>query len=182
MNLSSLRIRSVRRTLLLAGFLLVMAFVGVLIFGLRYLATPIAVLAEPAVFEVSAGSSFSRVSRELAAEGYLERPLLFRLLARWRGVENSIKAGEYRLEAGLSPDGLLATLVRGDTLQYRVTLVEGWTVRQALDAIWASDRLEREIAEYDPQQLADLLGVTHANPEGLLFPDTYFYTAGTTDV
>jgi UPF0755 protein len=174
--------RPLLRALLLGIGVAALVAGGSLYASLRYLSAPIPALDAPVVFTVSAGSSFSRISRELSAAGYVEHPLLFRLLARWRGVESGIKTGEYQLQVGLTPSQLLDTLVKGDTLQYRVTLVEGWTVAQALNAIWASERLERRLDAYVPEQVAELLGLEQDNPEGMLFPDTYFYTAGTTDV
>lgn len=171
------------RRILLLLILTVGALAGAALFaGVRYLSQPIPALDSPVVFEVKGGSSFSRVSRELDAAGYLRYPRLFRLLARWRGVENAIKTGEYQLQAGMSPREVLDTLVAGNPIQYRVTLVEGWTFEQALSAIWASPRLERRISRYEPESVADLLQLEQSNPEGMLFPDTYFYTAGTTDL
>lgn len=160
------------------------ALLGSLAFAIadKYLTTPIPALAEPVLFEVTPGSSFSRVVQDLAARGYIEHPQLFKLLGRWRGVESAIKAGEYELQAGLSPERLLTTLVQGHTRQYRLTLVEGWTFREALTAIWSAERVERQLAGYDPVAVSLLLGLDQDNPEGMLFPDTYFYTAGTSDI
>ncbi len=107
---------------------------------------------------------------------------MFRLLARWRGVENVIKTGEHEIPAQLSPSQLLTSLVQGNIKQYRVTLVEGWTFRQALEAIWSSEKTVRELQEYDPRIISEKMELAVPDPEGLLFPDTYFYTAGTTDL
>jgi len=148
----------------------------------NYLYTPIPALTAPVVFEIRTGSSLSRVSTELEAAGYLEHPQFFKLLARWRGVASTIKSGEYELQAGLSPEALLTELVLGNTRQYRITLVAGWTFRQALGAIWRSEKIERRLADSDPALIASQLQLEVDNPEGMLFPDTYFYTAGTTDL
>lgn len=152
------------------------------LFALRYLQTPIAALSEPVIFEVTAGSSFSRITANLEAAGYLDHPLLFRIWARWRGVENIIQSGEHQITAHLSPSQLLVSLVQGNIKQYRVTLVEGWTFRQALDAIWSSEKTVRELLDYDPVIISEKLALAVHDPEGMLFPDTYFYTAGTTDL
>lgn len=152
------------------------------LFAIRYLQTPISTLTESVIFEVAPGSSFTRISSNLEAAGYLEYPLLFRLLARWRGVESVIKTGEHEIPALLSPEQLLTSLVQGNIKQYRVTLVEGWTFRQALEAIWSSEKTVRELQEYDPALISKSLDLPVSDPEGMLFPDTYFYTAGTTDL
>ena len=173
--------RSLRAVIIAASILLVIAGI-VLSLSIRVLHSPISSLREPAIFEVSAGSSLSRVVSELTAAGTIEHPQLFKLLARWRGVDDQIKIGEYRLQSGLTPAALLTKMVTGDTIQYRVTLIEGWTFRQALEAIWRSEKVGVELRAATDQEIALLLDIDGDNPEGQIFPDTYFYSAGTTDI
>ncbi len=137
---------------------------------------------EQAIIEITEGSSLSRVTSELQSLGYIQHPNLFKLLARLRGVENVIKTGEYALEADMTAAALLSKIVSGDALQYRITLVEGWTFAQALEAIWESDNIAERLASLSLMQIAERLNPGRDNPEGLLFPDTYFYTKGTTDL
>ena len=54
-------------------------------------------------------------------------PDLFALLARWRGVATTIKAGSYAVNRGITPEQLQAKLARGDMTQGESTLVDGWT-------------------------------------------------------
>lgn len=161
------------------------------LFSIRFLYSPIDTLGEatvsssatePVLIEVAAGSSLTRVSEELNQLGYVQYPLLFKLLARLQGVEEAIKTGEYELQAGLSPAGLLAKLVEGETVQYRVTLLEGWTFKQALDAIWASEKISRELESRSLEEISEIMQLQANHPEGLLFPDTYFYTKDTSDL
>jgi UPF0755 protein len=168
---------------LIAASLLALTIAGIVLFvSMRSLYAPIENLTEPALIDVTVGSSLSRVTRTLDEAGLLQSPLLFNLLARFRGVENSIKAGEYELEPGLSPASLLDKLVQGDSLQYRITLVEGWTFREALEAIWRSEKVLVSLREASLADIAELMDLDTDNPEGLLYPDTYFYTAGTSDL
>ncbi|MBV55741.1 MAG: hypothetical protein CMQ12_04115 [Gammaproteobacteria bacterium] len=163
------------------SILLVVVSLGFLA-GFRSLYLPITCLDDESIFEVSAGSSLNRVVNELAAAGVIQRPQLFKLLALWRDVDEQIKAGEYRFESGISPAGLLTKMVAGDTIQYRVTLVEGWTFRQALQAIWRSEKIGARLRSASERELVALLGIDSNSPEGQLFPDTYFYSMGTTDI
>ena len=166
----------------IAGSVLFVVVSLVLLTSIRSLYMPITSHGEEPIFEVSAGSSLSRVAMELASAGVIQRPQLFKLLALWRGVDEQIKVGEYRLESGISPAELLTKMVVGDTIQYRVTLVDGWTFRQALQAIWRSEKIAARLQSASDQELAALLEIDRRSPEGQLFPDTYFYSAGTTDV
>ncbi len=136
----------------------------------------------PTVVEVTEGSSLSRVASELQEHGYLHHPNLFKLLARFRGVENAIRTGEFELEAGMSPAQLLTKLVQGESLQYRVTLVEGWTFQQALDAIWESNKIVKTLGSLTSEQISERMNLDQGNPEGMLYPDTYFYIKGTSDL
>lgn len=132
--------------------------------------------------EIAPGSSLSQVAAELEQSGYLSSPLLFKVWARLQGSDNKIQAGEYALQPGLSPVGLLEKIVRGDSVQYRITLVEGWTFQQALDAIWRAESISPRLAGLSRSEIAARMGLTQENPEGMLYPDTYFYTRGTSDL
>lgn len=150
---------------------------------LRSVNAPLQALPEAAVYEVRPGSNLSRVAADLQARGHLSTPLLLRLLARWQGVGGNIQQGEYRLQPGMSAADLLTAMVEGDTIQYRVTLLEGWTIRQALAALHRAEKMRRELApDASLVEIARAMNLPGDNPEGLVFPDTYFYTKDTSDV
>ncbi|HAJ75747.1 MAG TPA: endolytic transglycosylase MltG [Gammaproteobacteria bacterium] len=148
----------------------------------RYLYTSIPALSGNSIYEVAPGSSLSRVASDLQAQGLLDYPQLFVALARWRGVTNAVQTGEYRLEAGLTPAELLDKMVTGDNVQYRITLVEGWTFAQAMAEISRSAKLVLELQDLPRDEIAKRMELDYDNPEGMLFPDTYFYTKGATDL
>lgn len=135
----------------------------------------------PVLLEIPAGSSLSYISKSLAEPGWLEDPLLFSLWARLSGDAGRVKAGEFELDSSLTPLTLLAKLVRGDVKQYAVTLVEGWTFRQAWEVIRSSEGVTATLQDQPLTALAKELGFAFEHAEGLLFPDTYFYTRGTSD-
>ena len=87
-----------------------------------------------------------------------------------------------QLQPGISAAQLLQLLIEGKTIQYRVTLVEGWTLQQVLQALAALDTLEHTLFDISPAELAHLLALTTSNPEGMVHPDTYFFTRGTSDL
>lgn len=146
------------------------------------LSKPLSMSQPSAIFEVAAGSSLSQVSRDLQSSEFITYPRLFILLARLRGVENSIRVGEYEINEGVSAIELLDKMVSGDTLQYRVTLIEGWTFEQALAAIQASDKITILLDDPNPATILEKLSLEFGATEGILFPDTYFYTAGSSDL
>jgi len=122
------------------------------------------------------------VAAELGEAGFLRSPIIFKLMARVRGVENSIRTGEYELQPGITPVQLLDKIVNGESVQYRITLVEGWTFEQALQAIWSADNIVPSLDGLSMAEVSASMNLGRENPEGLLYPDTYFYTKGTSDI
>ncbi len=77
---------------------------------------------------------------------------------------------------------MLDKIVNGESVQYRITLVEGWTFEQALQAIWSADNIVPSLDGLSMAEVSASMNLGRENPEGLLYPDTYFYTKGTSDI
>ena len=182
MKYFSIPTNSFVRQLLISGIAILVIAVMLIIAMIYYINAPLSNIQSPVRFEITSGSSLSRVSQNLSEAGYINYPQVFNLWARLNGVEEAIKTGEYELRADLSKRQLLDKLVSGDALQYKLTLVEGWSFSQALNAIWSSDQVVANLKTTPLSEVSSLLGLNNDNPEGLLFPDTYFYIAGTTDL
>ncbi|BCX82273.1 UPF0755 protein [Methylomarinovum caldicuralii] len=138
-------------------------------------------LERPLRFEVRHGESLRSVAERLHREGVLPQPRWLLWWARQRGEAAAVRAGEYRLTPGLTPKSLLALLVSGRVVQHRVTLVEGWTVQQALQALVAEPALRHTLNDVPLSRLLAELGLPPGHPEGRFFPDTYFFTRGASD-
>jgi UPF0755 protein len=92
------------------------------------------------------------------------------------------KAGEYLLEAGMTPREVLAKLSSGQVVKYRITLVEGWTFQQFISALAENEVLDHELDSADSshgQHISSLLGIDH--PEGWFLPETYQFIRGDSD-
>lgn len=148
----------------------------------RFTETALQVPAQGALITVEPGTSLAALSRQLADQGYLDNPLYLRLLARWDGVASQIKAGEYRVPPGTRPRELLVLLVSGKVTRYSLTLVEGWNVKQMLQAVGNSEALRHILKAATPQQIMQRLGHEGEHPEGRFLPDTYQFPRGTTDL
>ena len=132
-------------------------------------------------FEVQSGSSLTRITAQLAEGGWLDNSRLFYYWARLTGRSDDLQAGSYELTPGMTPRDLLDMLVSGSIKEYQLTLVEGWTFAQALEVIQSSPGIETVLQGASAEEIARSLGMPVSNPEGLLFPDTYNYNAGTLD-
>ena len=182
MNYSVLTSNNVFRLLLAALALTLVLVIGLGAFAWNYLRSPLPSATAAVVFEVKTGSSLTSVNKQLAELGVLKYPQIVGLWARYQGVANAIKAGEYAVSDATSPLQLLNNLVMAKAIQYRVTLVEGWTFSEALAQIHRNPKITNTLAGKSAEQISLEMGLTISNPEGLLYPDTYFFTAKTTDL
>jgi len=160
-----------------AALLVLVVAVG---YALHWAAAPLD-LQQPTVVTLVPGEAFSEFAERLATQGVLEHPQVWSLVARARGAARLAQAGEYEIAANDSPDDVLARLVRGDVVQYRVQLLEGWTTMQALAALRAHPVLHQELSGVDVTTLLAALGLPAGHAEGLFFPDTYLFVRGASD-
>jgi len=144
---------------------------------------PLAIGDESVELIVERGSSLKTLATDLASRGWLDRhPIYLETLARIEGRAREIKAGEYRLEPGTTPDQLLDQLVTGRVIQYTLALVEGWNSREVLGAVAEHPTLIQSLNTRDETELMAALGRPGRHPEGRFFPDTYHFPRATTDV
>ena len=144
----------------------------------QFLQTPLQMENSGMVIMVEPGSNLRTVVTELEQRGVTRLDWRWRLLSRL--VPVTIKAGEYELPPGLRPTGLLDLLASGKVASYRFTIVEGWSLKQLLDAL----RLD-PVLEHTVDTAADLVGLPDMPPgklEGWFLPETYVFTRGDTDI
>ena len=136
----------------------------------------------PYEFTVRPGAGLKAVSRQLGAEGLFAEGESLWILARVLGRAPTVQAGTYRLEAAVTPLELLDKLARGDVVLAEVRFIEGTTFRQWQGVLFAQPRLRATLGGKSPQEVANLLGLEQESPEGWLFPDTYRYAPGISDL
>jgi UPF0755 protein len=148
--------------------------------GVRSLDEPLT-LAAPALFKVAPGTSFARVAAELASRGIIAQPRAWVLYARWKGLAPAVKAGEYEIQPGTTPRELLTKMVNGQVLLHSFTIVDGWRTEDMLAALRRNPDVMTTLTEKAPD-LMDKLGSPGLDSEGQFLPETYRFTAGTTDL
>ncbi len=141
---------------------------------------PVAAL--PAQFSIKTGSSLRSAAGQMAEAGVLRHPGLFVLLGRLMGKAGNLKAGFYELDRPVTPLALLRKITRGDYSLVSITLVEGWTFRQVRKALAAEQGIAQEIRDLTDAEVAQRLGIEQRTPEGWFFPDTYYFSHGTSDL
>jgi UPF0755 protein len=143
---------------------------------------PLPLSGSTATFSIKHGSSLRSAARQV--EDALVLPLAWPLeaLARVTGKASVIQAGNYELARGISLLGLLQRITSGDRTQDQITLVEGWTFAQVRAALERHAAVRQDLRGLGDAEVAARLELGQALPEGLFFPDTYFFPNGTSDL
>jgi UPF0755 protein len=127
------------------------------------------------IFRVERGERLGEIAEHLADAELVRDARAVEWLARWEGLADQLRAGEYRLSPALTPREILRRLAIGAVATYEIAIPEGFTAKQI------AERLERQelcsAAEFrtavgDPVLIREL-GFGGASLEGYLFPETY---------
>ncbi|OGS92042.1 MAG: aminodeoxychorismate lyase [Gallionellales bacterium GWA2_60_18] len=167
-----------RRLFALIILLVLLAAAGAGYYAYRPLPLP----ATPFIFELKPGSSLKTVARDMRQAGLLQQDWTFVWLARLLGRASQIKAGSYLLEHPVTPLELLEVLAKGEVIQQQVSVIEGWTFAQLRAALDAEATLAHDSKGLSDAEILQRIGATENHPEGLFFPDTYNFAAGSSDL
>jgi UPF0755 protein len=133
--------------------------------------------AAPVSISIRTGQTLNTTADVLYRENIIKNALKFVLIARIKGYDKRLKAGEYLLSASMTPLELLEILVKGAVKLYKLTIPEGFNLYQIAEAVetaqLGSERdFIRAATDAHLVRRIDLEGETF---EGYLFPDTYFF-------
>ena len=121
-------------------------------------------LASPVAIVVPHGGT-ETIAAELARDGVIEHPVVFRILATVTSRDGALHAAEFAFPARASLRQVLVILRTARPVQHRLTIPEGLTASQVATVLDQADTLA---------------GATPVPPEGGLLPDTYQFERGTT--
>jgi UPF0755 protein len=127
----------------------------------------------PLLVTIPPGSSAQSVADTLQTSGVNTPSELLYAWFRFSGQARDIKAGTYEFAPDTTPRTLLSKLVRGEQALRSVTFVEGWNIRQVLQAVRGSPDLTQDIEGMSQRDIMALIGYPGRHPEGRFFPDTY---------
>jgi UPF0755 protein len=134
------------------------------------------------IFTIEPGSNIKSIAHQLSLEKIIDDPWLFILLAKLKGVETRVRAGEFRLQQAQSPEDLLELFTKGPSIQYSFTIIEGWTFHQMMVELQHHSVIENTLKGKTNDEIMTALGYQGQHPEGQFFPDTYSFPKGTSDI
>src|SRR5258708_29329461 len=133
-------------------------------------------------FNVDHGRSLRSVSEQLAHAGLVSDGWSFLALARLMGAAGEIKAGSYEVGEQIAPYRLLEKIVRGEFAQAELRFIEGWTFAQLRSVLDGHPALKHDSTALSNAQILERLGIDKKSPEGLFFPDTYYFAVASSDL
>jgi UPF0755 protein len=131
--------------------------------------------------EVEPGTSVRTVLARLEASGNLRSARTVEWYLRLHGVKPRMQSGAYELPAHASPAQILALFEEGKVILEQVTVVEGATFADFLDALAEHPRIAHTLSGKSPAEIMATLGHPGLGAEGEFFPDTYRFAANTSD-
>ncbi|MES1191062.1 MAG: endolytic transglycosylase MltG [Steroidobacter sp.] len=134
------------------------------------------------VYDVARGSTVSSIGHDLQRRGWMQYPQVWKWWAHFTGKSGAIKAGEYQLHPGMSPDDLLILFTSGKVILHSVKFIEGSTFAEMRNILQMQDVIEHTLQNAPDAEVMRRLHVPEVNPEGQFFPDTYQFAKGTSDL
>ena len=128
------------------------------------------------------GSTLRVAAESLAHAGVVQSATMFRVYAKLRGSDRSIRAGTYVFQRGGSWGEVLDDLRGGKGLEHAITIPEGWSLYQIVPQLARvlGAPVDSVQAAVRDTALLHALDVPTPTLEGYLFPDTYVFPDGTT--
>ncbi|KMW71849.1 aminodeoxychorismate lyase [Photorhabdus luminescens subsp. luminescens] len=135
------------------------------------------------IFTLPAGIGRHGLETLLVRDNLIEDSHIFPWLLRLEPKLAEFKAGTYQLTREMTLREMLQLFSSGKEAQFTVRFVEGSRLSDWWKILQQSEYLKHELDNKDAQELAEILDIKDTDTlEGWLYPDTYHYTAGTSDV
>ena len=142
-------------------------------------------LKDDTLFTIENGSNAYRTVKQLRNAGMVDvSPFIAKVWLKFFAGSTSVKSGSYMLRPGQSLVDAFTLFTQGDEHLFAVSLVEGLTLAQWLEALRANQDLVFDVNEQTLSNLTQGNGVDWCcenaqHTEGVFLADTYFFTKGT---
>lgn len=122
-------------------------------------------LTQPAFIRVEKGTSLNMVADGLYREGVISHPFIFKIIARFSGLSQKLRAGEYQFQPQISLWNVMQKIAKGDVFYRKITIPEGLTNIEIVALLNENPYLSGEVSLSETQ--------------GSILPETYTFPFGT---
>ena len=156
---------------------------GVGMWKVRQLADSKLLIKEETIFTLETGTGRLALGQQLYSDKVINRPRVFQWLLRIEPELSHFKAGTYRFTPEMTVRQMLQLLASGKEAQFPLRFVEGMRVSDYLRQLRDAPYVKHTLADDLYETVAKALDLEHPDwVEGWFWPDTWMYTANTSDV
>lgn len=143
--------------------------------------------AHETMVSINPGMTSREIAKLLADRELIQSPVLFQIVTKLAQVDNTLKAGTYRLSPGMGTVGIVKVLAQGKVDLIRFTIPEGASVLEIAALLEKKSLASKErflyLATGQDRDFTVIEGDMEfsGNLEGYLFPDTYAVESGITE-
>ncbi len=131
---------------------------------------------------VKTGTSFRGLLTQLSHQQIITLSPWLRWVGYLEPTLTNIKAGTYALEPQETLYSVLAMITEGKEYQYSITLVDGERFSEWRELLQADPHLAHTTDDMTQAQISAAVGIDNDKIEGYFLPNTYHFTAGTSDI
>ncbi len=147
----------------------------------RFAERPLSINQET-IYTLAPGVGRVALEQQLEQQHIIAPSPWFSWLLRIEPELAKFKAGTYRLSPKMSVKQLLQLLASGKEAQFPLRFVEGQRLDEWLKELRQAPWIKHQLIDDKPETLAQALNVPVDQLEGGFYPDTYYYTAGRSDL
>lgn len=150
-------------------------------FFVQFADTPADPQAQTEDVSIVSGMNLTQVAQLLSESGLIRSAFKFRLLARSQNQSGQIQAGDYEFSTDMTPREILEILTLGKVKLNRLTIPEGFSLKQiaaAIETAGLNSAAAVKKAAADPNVLKQYT-IPGTTAEGYLYPETYFFAQKT---
>lgn len=172
------------KKLLIANFILYALILAIIIcifisFN-HYLHSPASLKEEVKYVSIDKGEEIKDIIRKLHKEKIIKKADWFYYYVILSGISKKIKAGMHKFSTHLTPKQVGLELVSSKVPVIKVTIPEGYTIKQIARVLDSSHIIkeERFLETCNNKEFVHSLYINGTSLEGFLFPDTYLFYCG----
>lgn len=147
----------------------------------RYLEQPV-MIEQAEIIVIPSGATLTVVLQTLLSNNWISHSSVSSLIRRFHPELTRIKAGTFQIQPNLTLEQTLLSLINGKEHQFTITFIEGSRFKDWRKQLEEAPYLTKELTELSEAQIAAQLKIDHDRLEGLFLAETYYYTAGTSDL
>jgi UPF0755 protein len=131
---------------------------------------------------VKTGTSFRRLLTQLSDDKIMALSPWLRWVGYLEPTLTDIKAGTYVIKPQATLQSVLTMITEGKEYQYAITLVDGERFSEWRELLQADPHLKHTSDGMTQTQISTAIGIDNDKVEGYFLPNTYHFTAGTSDI